>query len=296
MASIRGGAMTRSRLVRTFLDSAEFRNRVAAEADHISEGMRVELPTFAIYVREAESAIGRAICEQRVYEPEVQAAFEMVLRPGMTVVDAGCNIGYFTLLAAHKVGESGRVLAFDPSPINCRLLRKSAQENGFPHVHVREQPLGDREARYAFFEQNGNGMLLDLETHPNAAGWDALLTTAILDELLREAGPVHVIKLDVEGAEYRVFRGARRIIETHRPVLITEFAPGALEQVSRVAPETYLEECRALDYRIFILEPDKPPGRFSGDGAEWVRLCRRRKVDHLNLLLAPPWLDAFGAS
>lgn len=136
MASIRSGAMTRARLVRTFLQSAEFRNHAALHAARHPDGQRVDLPDFIIHVRDTESAIGRAICEQRIYEPEVKAALETVLRPGMTFIDAGCNIGYFSLLAAGRVGESGRVLAFDPSPVNCRLLRRSAEENGFRNVEV----------------------------------------------------------------------------------------------------------------------------------------------------------------
>ncbi len=285
MASIRDGAMTRRRLVRTFLESAEFRGVSAAGAYSHDLPAFVALQDFGIYVNDPESSVGRAICHDRVYEPEVTAAMTGCLQPGMTVIDAGANIGYFSLLAARKVGEYGTVHAFDPSPFNCDLLRRSARENGFCNIIVHDKPLADKVARYAFFEQGGNGMLLEIDPHKEAPVCDALVTTALLDDYLDDISRVDVIKLDVEGAEHLVMCGAKKLLERDRPVILTEFTPGALTHISRVAPEHYIDYLLQYGYRISVLASGKPPLEIEKpSGAAVMRLWEHGRQEHLNLM------------
>ena len=70
------------------------------------------------------------------YEPHLTAAFERYCRPGMTVVDVGANLGYYTLLAANWSGPSGRVIALEPNSENCRLLISSVRFNGVENVEM----------------------------------------------------------------------------------------------------------------------------------------------------------------
>ena len=59
-----------------------------------------------------------------------------LLRPGMVVLDVGANIGYYSLLAAARVGPTGQVIAFEPGAANTALIQKSAQANGFSNIAV----------------------------------------------------------------------------------------------------------------------------------------------------------------
>src|SRR5580693_3317358 len=70
------------------------------------------------------------------YEPHLTAVFERHCRPGMTVVDVGANLGYFSLLAARLVGPGGRVVALEPNSENCRLLLSSLRRSGVSNVEL----------------------------------------------------------------------------------------------------------------------------------------------------------------
>src|SRR3990172_3951145 len=81
--------------------------------------MLVKLKEFRIYVRLDDWAVGARIAVKRSYETHVTAAMRPLLQPGMVVVDVGANIGYYTLLAAARVGPGGKVIAFEPGSENC---------------------------------------------------------------------------------------------------------------------------------------------------------------------------------
>ena len=78
------------------------------------------------------------------YEPSSSRLFEQTIKTGDTVLDLGANIGYYTLIAAHKVGDRGRVIAFEPDPDNIALLRHNVLLNGFENVDVECAAATDR--------------------------------------------------------------------------------------------------------------------------------------------------------
>lgn len=76
-----------------------------------------------------------------LYEPSVARLFENILGEGMTMVDLGANIGYYTLLASRLVGRSGRVYAFEPDPENHQYLLRNIVANGCRNVTVVEKAV-----------------------------------------------------------------------------------------------------------------------------------------------------------
>jgi len=152
-------------------------------------------------------------CWAGVFERENQQRLTRLLRPGDRFVDVGANVGFFTLLGARRVGSGGGVLAFEPLEANLTLLRRHVELNGASQVSVFATALADRPGRGAFLHRGSpsqarldprGGTIVEIETLDIALerkGWDS----------------VHAIKIDVEGAEARVLRGARRTIATERP-------------------------------------------------------------------------------
>jgi FkbM family methyltransferase len=213
----------------------------------------------------------------------VTAVFKEYCRVGMTVVDVGANIGYYTLLSSGLVGGNGRVIAVEPSSENCRLLLTSVAFNNATNVELFAVAAAEQRG-WAYFASNlgSNGAILrngsdDLLTKPGV-----VVPTFPLDELVD--GPVHFIKLDVEGTEGRVVRGAQRLIETNRPIVTTEFMPGMLPIMSGCSASEYLGWFQDLGYRIQLLERD------SGRRVDVVRvedlLTPADRLD--DLLLLPP--------
>jgi FkbM family methyltransferase len=184
------------------------------------------------------------------YEPHLTAVFERYCRPGMTVVDVGANLGYFTVLASRLVGPKGRVIAVEPNSDNCRLLLSSLQDQGITNVDV--LPVAcDTRAGWAYYSSHvgSNGGLidgLDLLARPGV-----VVPTFRLDDLV--AGPVGLLKLDVEGAEGRVVRGATALIERDRPIVTTELKQEMLERVSEMSLRDYLGYFERLGYTATML-------------------------------------------
>ena len=204
------------------------------------------------------------------YEPHLTAVFERYCRPGMTVVDVGANLGYYSLLAARLVGPSGRVVALEPNSENCRLLLSSLRRSGLGNVQV--LPVAaDVEKGWAYYSTHvgSNGGLIDdgdLLTRPGV-----VVPTFRLDDLV--AGPVGLVKMDVEGAEGRVVRGATRLIEHERPIVTTELKEEMLTRVSNSTLGEYLSYFEGLGYTAALLEKEtgaeKPYASVADLLADW---------------------------
>lgn len=215
----------------------------------------VKLADFSIYVRLNDHFVGATIARENSYEPYVTEEFRQLLRPGMTFLDVGANIGYFTLLAARLVQESGHVYAFEPNPGNCVSLRRSLAENGFNHVTVFQNAAAEK-AQTLIFSGGGadsNGRIIN-ESEPMAQEFALPRVEAVvLDDVLADAARIDVIKMDIEGAEPRAWEGMQKLIAKHRPVLVMEFAPELIRITSGADPAAFMEAIQA-QYDVYILE------------------------------------------
>jgi FkbM family methyltransferase len=240
---------------------------------------------FCIYVDPLEPWIGRGIAAGS-YEPEVEAIFRKYVRPGMTVLDVGANVGFFTMLAASLVGPEGRVVAFEPNSNNVRMLEASRRANNFENVHVHCIAASDAPGLLAFTTSYSNGSAVSL-----GSSLEGLLGTTVIpaidaDRLLADEQPVHFIKIDVDGGEYRALNGMRRTLSRYRPTIVSEFTPGLLGGISGVSAEEYLRFLMGQKYSIAVIEHNGSPT--SCDNVQAVMaIYQRRGIDHIDLLLTP---------
>jgi len=214
---------------------------------------------FRLWVSLEEQAISRHIL-QGDYE-EAEAAFvRRIVRPGDHVIDAGANIGFFTMLLAQAVTERGSVRAFEPLPFLFEALERSVRENRFETIVGCERiALSDADGtglfRYAPKTANfGGGHLAEPGVTP-AAHIDELVEMRRLDAYLDERR-VAFIKVDVEGAEPRVISGALTMLARDRPRILSELHNAQLHAVSGVSASDFLEQMSRLDYRCFAIERD----------------------------------------
>jgi FkbM family methyltransferase len=186
------------------------------------------------------------------YEPHLTSAFKRYCKRGMTVVDVGANLGYYSILASKLVGPSGRVIALEPNSENCRLLLSSLRLAEITNVEL--IPVAcDRMTGWAYYSTHvgSNGGLIDdrdLLTHPGV-----VVPTFRLDDIVE--GTVGLLKMDVEGAEGRVVGGATQLIERNRPIVTTELTRDMLSQVSAVSVADYLGYFEDLGYAATVLNP-----------------------------------------
>jgi FkbM family methyltransferase len=187
------------------------------------------------------------------YEPETTQLFKRLLSPGMVVVDVGGHVGYFSLLAARLVGATGKVFTFEPDPTNYDLLVKNIALNGHKNIlptnRAVSNTVGSREL-YLIGLDNGRH---STHRHPNLPEQGAVTVTATtLDAFLQEQGwpKVDLVKVDVEGAEFEVLSGMRRVLERSETIkLILEFKPTLLQDAG-VEPEKFLHLLETLGFEV----------------------------------------------
>ena len=164
------------------------------------------------------------------YEAPTQRKLIQLIRPGMVCWDVGAHVGFYTLLFAELVGPQGRVFAFEPLPRNLDFLRRHIQMNGYRNVRIFPYALGDFDGE-AEFDPGPNPSMGRI-----AAGGPLRVRCTKADTLLA-AGEVQsrdVIKLDVEGAEAEVLRGARRVMERHPVILLATHGEKAHRECLRL--------------------------------------------------------------
>jgi FkbM family methyltransferase len=164
--------------------------------------------------------IGRSIDRYGEYAAEESELIRQVVRPGSTVVDAGANIGTHTLMLSRAVGPRGAVLAFEPQRIVFQTLCANLALNSVMNVNCRCAALGDAAGSitippidYSVAENFGGVALGQVPTGE---------TTAVVTLDGYNLSACHFIKIDVEGMEAAVIRGARKTIEKFRPILYVE--------------------------------------------------------------------------
>ena len=182
--------------------------------------------TFQCDIRDT---VAREVCFTGCYEPQETQLAARVLGRGMTAVDVGANWGYFTLAAAHWVGASGRVIAFEPEPRLFAMLESNVARNGLRQVAARRMAVAATRGRVrlaAYDEREGNWGT----SHVSTDGALACDAVALDDQLDAErVATVDLVKIDVEGAEEDVLSGMRRGLESQRyRYVLLECHPDAL--------------------------------------------------------------------
>jgi FkbM family methyltransferase len=161
------------------------------------------------------------------YERELEALLRRWLRPDSPCVDVGAHRGWVLRLIL-KYAPRGRHYAFEPIPyLYERLARR------FPAVEVHPLALCDRAGEATFRHVTADPGLSGLHETGLVAGRLAstalTVRTARLDDVVPADAPVRLVKIDVEGAEAAVLRGARRTLAAHRPIVLFEYGAAAAD-------------------------------------------------------------------
>jgi FkbM family methyltransferase len=177
---------------------------------------------------------------------------KQLLRPGDNVVDIGCNIGYYALLASSIVGNCGNVIAIDPSEAICNL-KQTVIINGISNIIALREGIGEKHKYMPLYPQpNTNGIfspsfLSDGKQEPYGVSH---ITT--LDEIAKRLSFAHIdfLKVDVEGYECNVLKGMDRLLEEHKVTYIMiELSHKSHEWI----PESYTESMEILKSAGFKL-------------------------------------------
>lgn len=189
------------------------------------------------------------------YEPNEFCLLSRILKPGMFFIDAGANIGLYTLFAARHVTEEGRVVAIEPSTREMAILRHNVVGNNLGNVTLCPVALSDHagevELLVAPMRHAGHNTL-------GAFGYNTPLdhrervSAMRLDDLVeaQDLKRVDVIKMDIEGAELAALRGGCETLRKHKPVLLLELSDRALNP-QRATSADVLVLLAGHGYRVY---------------------------------------------
>jgi FkbM family methyltransferase len=169
---------------------------------------------FKIEIRDYEEHIQRYIYWLGRFEPRESAVVRDLLEPGDYVIDAGANIGWFSLLASSIVGTAGKIFAFEPMGATAEHLDRNLALNGASNVEVHRIALSDRrgEAKLTVTETGNIGTASLFATDSDEG---EIVDTGRLDDIVPKRG-FKLLKMDVEGAELKVLHGAEKLLNARR--------------------------------------------------------------------------------
>lgn len=211
------------------------------------------------------------------FEPNEFAFLDDVVKDGMTFVDVGANEGLYTVFAASRVGRSGRVLAVEPSSRERTVLERNIERNGLENVtvvpHALAAEAGIANLQVAPKLHGGHNTLGGFAHEGIAAIGAEQVAVETFDALAQRLSieRVDVMKIDVEGAEVKVLRGARRMLTSWRPTLLIEANEAALRGQGTSTTDliallrSFGYDIRVFSYRTGRVEPLVEGGTLSAN-------------------------------
>ena len=198
--------------------------------------------------------ISRGLLAFGYAESAVTALMIQVLKPGMRFVDVGAHLGYEAILACVIVTPSGRVVSFEPQPSIARYTASNLRH--FPHARLVEAAVADSTGELDFHQLSLTDSAFSGVDTPGAGGRIVRVPATRLDDaLLDDERPVDFLKVDVEGHELAVLRGATGVLRSDRPVVVLEGEmPSGPESRPRVC--AFEEFLSPLGYRRMAFEFD----------------------------------------
>lgn len=190
-----------------------------------------------------------------LYSPEISEVLSLVLRPGDQVLDIGAHIGYFSTHMARLVGPTGQVCSFEPDKRAADLLRRSLAANRMSWVKVFPLALSSEKGHIDFHLSPqlgwstavGGSHLTGLQT--------VKVPTDSLDRLVASdaiSGKIALMKIDVEGFEMEVLRGANGVLKSLRPVIIMEVNNQMLNK-QNTSGRDLANHMQAIGYSVFVI-------------------------------------------
>jgi FkbM family methyltransferase len=213
------------------------------------------------------------------FETEV---LHKTIRPGMTVVDIGANIGYYTLLMGKMVGPYGVVHAFEPEPNNFRLLTKNIAVNKIKNIIPVQKAVADRTGwveLYICREHRGDHRIFKCnDDRPSIR----IMQTSI-DDYFNENSRPDLVKMDVQGSEHLVVAGLKKIAAANQHlVMVVEFSPKLIRECGG-NPEIFLEELNLLGFTTYLID-EKHKQLKTIENKELLALCPGARYENIYLI------------
>jgi FkbM family methyltransferase len=202
--------------------------------------------------------IGRGLYVTSRHEQQEVNFLKHVLKPGIVFFDIGANMGFYSLIASKRVGANGQVHSFEPNPRMFKELKYNVNLNGLNNVKLNRLALSDKPgiaqlSRYERGKEVYGSLSQNIYPGAKVIGYDDVAVDTI-DKYNKkeEINRVDVIKVDVEGAEFLVFKGAKALLSSSNgPVILFEMSQSFLDGFNTTCREV-AKHLMNFNYKIFI--------------------------------------------
>ena len=262
--------MRHARALLSHSSAAGLRRLASAALDRSTITLRAHLAEThdALFV-DLSNTVGRSIWLRGVYEEAVTRTIMTYLRPGGTFVDVGANVGYFAVRACRSVGPTGAVHAIEANPRLVALLERSKHANGFDQLTIHPLAVADFRGVAELQVQRSSGVSF-LGSRSSTRPGDKVVRVenvpvAPLDDVLSPAltAGLSVLKIDVEGRELDVLKGASQLL-THGPPIVIELVEANLARFSTSVAEV----------KAFLASYAYSPLKIEGAPYDWAFVRR----------------------
>jgi len=244
---------------------------------------RVEISGVFLALNRDDAIVSGAIA-LGCYENYLFRQFQSLIRPGMTVLDVGANIGLYSAPASKRVGQKGRVVAVEPDAESCRILAKTRAANNLQSLVIVQKAAGrDSGAANLFLNplNKADHRLYD----PSHSRLHIPIETVRGDDLCSQLDceKVDLIKIDTQGFESFVIEGFRQtLVQNHDIILFMEFWPWGITE-SGCNPQALVNSLLELDFQIYEVDEDR--GRIVPARNLSRLIGRNLEREHTNLYL-----------
>lgn len=198
-----------------------------------------------------EDVIIKHIVNDEVFEIAVVEAAEKFIKPGSVVIDVGACYGQMSILFARKVGPEGLVISFEASPSVYELCKKNLEENQVNNSQLINAAVWDKPDEivklmdYEFSHYKSYGCFgIDMSSKGSVE-----VKTTTLDSLPFQRRKISLIKIDAQGSDLHVMRGAKNIFAEHKPAVIFEYEE-PYDKVFGVSWQQYEDFIKSIGYKI----------------------------------------------
>lgn len=245
--------------------------------------VQTEIQGLKLCLDMRDEVIAHGILAYGHYEPEETKLLKDIVTPGMTMLDVGANLGYFSLLVSKQLADQCKIYSFEPDPHNAGLLRRNVELNQAKSVEVVQKAVSNKPGTVLFFkdESNYGGHSLGFNNLPGAEADRLEVETVTLNDFCSQKNlKVDLIKMDVQGYEGFVFEGASEVLKQSQLKMLIEFWPFGLEKAG-AKPLQVIERLLGYGFCVKMLSPN---GLVDLTSPEDI-VQRAREKDYINLFL-----------
>ncbi len=175
-----------------------------------------EVEGFRLYIHKGEDLLSDRLLLTKEYEPIETKVIKGLVKEGDIVVDAGANIGYYTILLSRAVGSKGKVYAFEPGEECSNILKKNVKENKCKNEVLMNNDLSNKRGDIKFYVNEKNKGSSSLTK--SSEGKEVTVKATTLDQEVKE--PIDFMKMDIEGAELPALQGATTLLSSCKKMVL----------------------------------------------------------------------------